>query len=98
MKEVVNPVDSILIGFSGVVRGTHIGCRNHGTRLRSILGAPIRADAGALPSTTTGLGGSIFAFRFLTYDTLSALGWLLHLDYRGPVEAGDAPPQSSSAL
>lgn len=82
---------STLVGLSGFVRGTPVA------GIAGLACAALSGCAFALmlvhckTLNDNGLGPvSVFAFRFLAYVALSAVGWMLKLDYKGPVEAGDA--------
>ncbi|MXZ81680.1 MAG: EamA family transporter [Gammaproteobacteria bacterium] len=82
---------STIVGLSGFVRGTQAA------GIAGLACAALSGGAFALmlvhckTLNDNGLGPvSVFAFRFLAYIALSAFGWLLKLDYKGPVEAGDA--------
>ena len=84
-------VSATLLGLSGFVRGTYVvgsvglvcAILSGGAFALMLVHCKILDAAGLKPV-------SVFAFRFLIYVLLSSIGWLLNLDYKSPVELGDA--------
>ena len=84
-------VGATLLGLSGFVRGSQVS---------GILGSASALLSGCAFAwmlihcralNTRGLGPvPVFASRFPLYIVLCGLGWLLKLDYKAPVETGDA--------
>ncbi|MXX91550.1 MAG: DMT family transporter [Gammaproteobacteria bacterium] len=84
-------VGTTLLGFSGFVRGSLVtGLLGSASALLSgcafawMLIHCRALDAKGLCPVP------VFAFRFPLYIVLAAFGWLLGLDYKAPVETGDA--------
>lgn len=84
-------VGTTLLGFSGFVRGSHMSgflgsvcALLSGCAFAWMLVHCRALDAKGLSPVP------IFASRFPLYVVLSGLGWLLALDYKGPVETRDA--------
>jgi len=81
-----------LLGYSGFVRGSIQASATPGLACSILSGG---AFAWMLVHCRTldarGLGpATVFAFRFPVYILLAAAGWFLRLDYKGPVDAGEA--------
>ena len=84
-------VGMTLLGLSGFVRGSHVSgflgsvcALLSGCAFAWMLVHCRALDAKGLSPVP------VFASRFPLYIVLSGLGWLLALDYKGPVETGDA--------
>ena len=81
---------TILAGYSGFVRGgfaVGLGgllCAIGSGAAFSLMLVYCRAldNAGLSPT-------AVFAFRFFAYLVIAFAGWLLQLDYKGPVESND---------